>query len=48
MTNSMGMEWAGHVASMWGIEMHVEFWCESQKERDHCEDIDIGGKIILK
>jgi hypothetical protein len=25
----------------------VGFWLESQKERDHWEDIDIGGRILL-
>jgi hypothetical protein len=29
-------------------EMHVGFWWESQKERDHEEDIGIGGSLILK
>jgi hypothetical protein len=24
------------------------FWRESQKERDHLEDLDVGGRIILK
>jgi hypothetical protein len=28
--------------------MHMEFWWESQKERDHKEDLDIGWTIILK
>jgi hypothetical protein len=28
--------------------MHVEFWLESQKERDHKEDLDIGGRMTLK
>jgi hypothetical protein len=27
--------------------MHIEFWWESQKERDHLEDLDIGERIIL-
>jgi hypothetical protein len=27
--------------------LHVGFWWESQKERDHQEDLDIGGRIIL-
>jgi hypothetical protein len=25
-----------------------EFWWESQKERGHWEDLDVGGRIILK
>jgi hypothetical protein len=28
--------------------MHVEFWWESQKGRDHYGDLDVGGRIILK
>jgi hypothetical protein len=28
--------------------MHIGFCWESQKERDHWEDIDIGGRVILK
>jgi hypothetical protein len=28
--------------------MRIEYWWESQKERDHYEDQDIGGWIILR
>jgi hypothetical protein len=28
--------------------MHVGCKRESQRERDHLEDVDIGGRIILK
>jgi hypothetical protein len=28
--------------------MHVEYWWESQKERDHYKDLYISGIIILK
>jgi hypothetical protein len=28
--------------------MHIGFWRESQKERDHLEDLDIGGRIIIR
>jgi hypothetical protein len=28
--------------------MHIGYWWESQKERDHYEDQDIGAWIILK
>jgi hypothetical protein len=30
-----------------GEEEHVGYWWESQKERDHYEDQDVGGWIIL-
>jgi hypothetical protein len=32
----------------WGRGMHIGFWWESQMERDHWEDLDIGGRIILE
>jgi hypothetical protein len=41
MIKSRRMRWAGHVAQMGQRVMHVGFWLESQKERDHWEDIDI-------
>jgi hypothetical protein len=28
--------------------MHIGFWWENQKERDHYEDTDVEGGIILK
>jgi hypothetical protein len=28
--------------------MHIGYWFESQKERDHWEDQDVGGWAILK
>jgi hypothetical protein len=28
--------------------MHIRYWSESQKERDHWEDQDVGRWIILK
>jgi hypothetical protein len=28
--------------------MHIGYWWESQKERDHWEDQDVGGWAILK
>jgi hypothetical protein len=32
---SRRMRWAGHIAQMGRIEMHVGYWWGSQKERDH-------------
>jgi hypothetical protein len=28
--------------------MYIRFWWESREERDHWEDLDIGGRIILE
>jgi hypothetical protein len=28
--------------------MHIGNWWEGQKERDHYEDQDLGGRTILK
>jgi hypothetical protein len=28
--------------------MHLGYWLDSQKERDHWEDQDVGGWTILK
>jgi hypothetical protein len=28
--------------------MHIGYWWESQKERDHWEDQDVSGWTILK
>jgi hypothetical protein len=33
MIKSRRMRWAGHVARMGRIGMHIGFWWESQKER---------------
>jgi hypothetical protein len=48
MVNSRRMRWARHIARMGRRGMHVGFWWESQKEIDHYEDIDVGGRIILE
>jgi hypothetical protein len=32
----------------WGRRgTHIDYWWENQKERDHWEDQDVGGWIIL-
>jgi hypothetical protein len=28
--------------------MHIGYWWEIQKERDHYENLDVSGKTILK
>jgi hypothetical protein len=46
--NSRRMRWAGHVARMGRKGMNRGYWWESQKKRDHWEDLDVGGWTILK
>jgi hypothetical protein len=46
-TNSKRMRWAEHVACIQTKGMHIGYWWESRKERDHYEDIEVGGRIIL-
>jgi hypothetical protein len=48
MIKSRKTRWAGHVAQMGRRGIHIGFWWESQKKRDHKEDLDISGRIILK
>jgi hypothetical protein len=48
MIKSRQMRWAGYAAQMGRRGMHIIYWWESQKERDHYEDQDVGGCIILK
>jgi hypothetical protein len=48
MVKSRRIRWAGQVARMAGRGMNIEYWWGSQKERDHNEDKDVGGRTILK
>jgi hypothetical protein len=33
----------------WGRSIiHIGFWWENQKEREHQEDLELGGWIIIK
>jgi hypothetical protein len=33
----------------WKIrEMHTKFWSQNLKGRDHVEDLDVDGRIILQ
>jgi hypothetical protein len=43
MIKSRRMRWAGHVARMGTRGMHIGYWWECQKERDHWEDLNVGG-----
>ena len=42
------MRRAGHVARLGRVEVYVGFWWGNLKERDHLEDPDVDGRIILK
>jgi len=42
------MRWAGLVAPMGNLEMHIEFLSESLKGIDHSEDRGVDGRIILE
>jgi hypothetical protein len=43
MIKSRRMRWKGHVVQMGRRGMHIGYWWESRKERDHWEDQDVGG-----
>jgi hypothetical protein len=48
MIKSRRLRWAGHVSGMERKGMHKGVRWESQKERDHWEDLEVGGRIILR
>jgi hypothetical protein len=49
MIKSRRMRWAGHVARMGGKEECIkDIGGENQKERNHCEDQDVGVWKMLK
>jgi hypothetical protein len=48
MIKSMRVRWTGHIARMRRGGIHRGFWWERQKERDHWEELNISGRIILR
>jgi hypothetical protein len=44
---SWRMKWVGHVARRGRRGTRIDYWWESQRERDQLEDQDVGGWIIL-
>jgi hypothetical protein len=42
------MRWAGHVARMGERRGVYRVWWGSLRERDHLEDLGVGGTIILR
>ena len=45
---SRRMKWAGHVARMGRGEAYTGFWWGYLGDRDHLEDPDVDGRIILR
>jgi hypothetical protein len=41
------MRWLGNVSRMGQREMHIGYWCGSQKERDHWEDQDGVVELVI-
>jgi hypothetical protein len=48
MIKSRRMRLAGHVARMGRRGMHIGYWWEGQKDRDHWKDQDVVEWTILK
>jgi len=42
------MRLARHVARLGGDEAYTGFWWGNMRERDHVEDPDVDGRIILR
>ena len=40
--------WEGHLARRGRRKVHPGFWCGNLKERDHVDDLDVDGRIILE
>jgi hypothetical protein len=44
-SKSRRMRWADHEARMGRREMHMKFWSQSLKGRDHSQDLGVDGRI---
>jgi hypothetical protein len=42
------MRWVGHVACMGKMRYVYKIWVRDVKGRDHSEDVDVNGRIILE
>ena len=46
--DQMGKNEVGeHIARMGKGEVHKGFWCGNMRERNHLEDPDVDGRIII-
>ena len=45
---SRTVRWAGHVVHMGDRRGAYRVWCGNVRERDHLEDLSIGGMLIVK
>jgi hypothetical protein len=46
MNKSKRIKWIGHAACTGRRRIHIGFWWESHKTRNHWKDLDIGRRII--
>jgi hypothetical protein len=46
-TKPRRMKWGEHLARMGRKGIHIGYWWEKQKERDHHGNLDVGGRIIF-
>jgi hypothetical protein len=48
MMKLMRISWITLVVCMMEMRNFTKFWSENQKGRDHLEDLDVDGMVILK